>query len=40
MREHNRALGIPVSEETLNDLMKTAKAVGVNLSQYGFGLDG
>ena len=40
MREHNRAFGIPLSEETMNDLMKTAKAVGVNLSQYGLGLDG
>ena len=40
MREHNRALGIPLSEETLNDLMKTAKAVGVNLSPCGSDLDG
>ncbi len=40
MREHNRALGIPWSEETLNDLMKNANAVGVNVSRYGTGLDG
>jgi LDH2 family malate/lactate/ureidoglycolate dehydrogenase len=40
MREHNRALGIPLSEETLNDLIKTAKAVGVNLLHYRTSLNG